>query len=127
MQESQKGGSAVRLCVCSIVMVGVPQSFTRVTHSNQKINRMSYSNNRAQTKRYCSKISDKALESLANECKNITEIKIRNCDRITDAGLLAVVGACEKLTRVDCFGCTLITDSAIRKAASIRTKLIFDR
>ena len=86
-----------------------------------------YSNNRAQTKRYCSKISDKALESLANECKNITEIKIRNCDRITDAGLLAVVGACEKLTRVDCFGCTLITDSAIRKAASIRTKLIFDR
>ncbi|POW15713.1 hypothetical protein PSTT_01905 [Puccinia striiformis] len=60
----------------------------------------------------CKSMTDTGLQSLKN-CKALRRLKLKYCEKITDAALITVATSCPLLLEVDLVGCRLITDASL--------------
>lgn len=71
----------------------------------------------------CENITDKGIESIAQGCPLLRDLKFRNLD-ITNHAIRALAENCSQLTNLDLYECTRITDGALNALIEACPKLI---
>lgn len=64
-------------------------------------------------------LEDKAVISLAENCKNLQYLCLSGCNRLTDASLVILAQQCHQLNTLEVAGCSQFTDTGFQALARV--------
>lgn len=65
-------------------------------------------------------LQDKAVISLAENCKNLQYLCLSGCSHLTDASLIILAQKCHQLSTLEVAGCSQFTDTGFQALARVR-------
>lgn len=68
-------------------------------------------------------LEDKAVISLAENCKNLQYLCLSGCNRLTDASLIILAQQCHQLSTLEVAGCSQFTDAGFQALSRVCSKL----